>query len=168
MKEKRFANWLRDARDWAVSRNRYWGTPIPLWISDDGEEVSAKIQGLSFQDPGPSQASSLPLHPGSPTSIQGPPPTFRVPHQDTGTPISTQGLSPISTVSHQHPWSHQHPGFLTNIQGLLPTSRVSHQYPRSLTNIQGLPPTSRVPHPDPRFATRIQDQDPGTGSRNSI
>ncbi|XP_033114615.1 isoleucine--tRNA ligase, cytoplasmic-like [Anneissia japonica] len=39
VKEKRFANWLRDARDWAVSRNRYWGTPIPLWVSEDLEEV---------------------------------------------------------------------------------------------------------------------------------
>ncbi|XP_037070614.1 isoleucine--tRNA ligase, cytoplasmic-like [Pollicipes pollicipes] len=39
VKEKRFGNWLRDARDWAVSRNRYWGTPIPLWVSDDLEEV---------------------------------------------------------------------------------------------------------------------------------
>lgn len=35
----RFGNWLRDARDWAVSRNRYWGTPIPLWTSADMEEV---------------------------------------------------------------------------------------------------------------------------------
>lgn len=33
--EKRFGNWLADARDWAVSRNRYWGSCIPVWICSE-------------------------------------------------------------------------------------------------------------------------------------
>ena len=45
--EKRFSNWLGNARDWAISRNRYWGSCIPVWINQDDPDDSICIGSVS-------------------------------------------------------------------------------------------------------------------------
>lgn len=37
----RFGNWLDDVKEWSLSRDRFWGTPLPLWVSEDGTDVFA-------------------------------------------------------------------------------------------------------------------------------
>ena len=39
IKNGRMGNWLQNALDWCISRNRYWGTPLPIWINDENGKV---------------------------------------------------------------------------------------------------------------------------------
>jgi isoleucyl-tRNA synthetase len=37
----RFGNWLEEVKEWSLSRDRFWGTPLPIWVSEDGTEQFA-------------------------------------------------------------------------------------------------------------------------------
>jgi len=61
-KQGRFGNFLSDAKDWAISRSRYWGTPLPIWRCPEGHEVCVggvdELQKLS----GDGAAAGIDLH----------------------------------------------------------------------------------------------------------
>jgi isoleucyl-tRNA synthetase len=113
----RFGNWLASTQDWCVSRNRYWGTPLPVWTNADGSEMQviqsvAQLEELTGQPKG----SIKDLHIDSIQSL-------KVPSALNGTPLVFCGLTlDCWFESGCMPYAHQHYPFKQNDANQLPSN----------------------------------------------
>ena len=88
LRDGRFGKWLENARDWAISRNRYWGTPLPIWRCDETKEIEVigsrddlmahvpnRFTKVTVLRHGESEGNLVPLYqatvPGTPLTTQG-------------------------------------------------------------------------------------------------
>jgi len=62
LKDGRFGKWLEGARDWAISRNRYWGAPLPIWRCEKCEELKVFGSIKELQDESGKKVTDLHKH----------------------------------------------------------------------------------------------------------
>lgn len=60
IRDGRFGKWLEQVRDWGISRNRFWGAPLPIWVTDDGEiTIVGSLEELKKRAVDPTKVKDL-------------------------------------------------------------------------------------------------------------